>query len=469
MGFDVVSIEAALRRFAALGADSNQTDVNSSVAEIVSALKSGAGATTDLLAARREIAALLEYLHGLRHSRHPGRVKLARALADEVLPLLYISTATEAEEDDDALDDGYEFAEAERAVLNRAADMMAAHVQFLRAETNENPRHGTPGRDDGVPPLFMFSPAFRQGFYRILAYAFRTYMRTKMTVTRLYRPVAETLASGDETSIARHDKEIRALVRSALSWAQMALNHPPLDAADAKRAKTRSASLEDQEAERLAAVEALEKARLHGTSNDYFLPQVVDYDMLTLLFDINHKVLASGIAELGFAVTQGEDESYVTRQVERLNNTHDLVHFDLAVLAAFLFGREDARITFKQIHDTCIGAAKSREVMLRVRPLLMAELCRRPQQMGWLIVRDCPNPAVSEELFGDRLETLARWLRCLNIRRFEPEILGCTGEMQEAEALTPFFNWVMTDDRNIDKLEGMLAEVRARRSAALKV
>ena len=332
----------------------------------------------------------------------------------------------------------------------------------------ENPRYRTDARDDGIPPLFMFSPAFRDGFYQILCYAFRKYLRTKMSATRLYRPVEETLAAGDANAIAQHDKEIRTMVRAALSRAQTSLNYPPLDGPQAKKtAKTNTASLEDQEAERMDAVAALEKARLHGAAKDYFLPQIIDYDMLTLLFDLNHAVLTSGLVELGFATTQDEDESYVTRQIERLNNSHDLVHFDLAVLGAFLYGKEAARITFKQIHDTCIGAARSREVMLRVRPLLMAELCRRPYQLARMLIAEAADPGVPDTVFTERLDLFTRWVRCLNVRRFEPEILGSVSEFESSEVLTPLMNWVRLDDRDEDKLDDMLVQVSALRTRSI--
>lgn len=426
--------------------------------------------TSDLASARRELANLLSYLQHLKKSKHPGRVGLATSLAENILPLLYNDRTgrNPTEQPFGAETDDYPFLEEEVAVINRAAQILGQNIQFLCANDPDHPRHGTSIRLDDIHALFAFSASFKDGFRAIAATIFRRFMRSKRTETLVYNPIREALSDKGDIGIAAHDPQIRKAVTAALSWAQKAYDRAaPEPSSMENRAKPGMEPNKDEMEEKACAVEALERARLHARENGYFLPQSVDYDMLAVLFELDQAVLTQGITELGHAVSQGEGENYVVRQIERLNTSHDLVHFDLAVLSAFLHGEETQRLSFKQLHDTCIGSASSRTVMARVRPLLMAELSRRPHQLARQLVANTEDASVSNDMFQSRVQTFMRWIGSLNSRRFEQEIFGCVSQIWGIKPLSPLVNWIQVDERDEYKVDEVLSEVCTQRAAGL--
>ncbi len=468
-----MSFNDALKRFARLRQGDSAGAIENSVDEIIDALKVSVSATSDLPGARREIANLLSYLHELRKSKHPGRVLLATALAEQVLPHLYDSAkpaagpATVAP----AAESGrYPFIDEENAVLDRAAAMMSGTLQFLAGEDPEHPRHGAPTRDDAIPPLFAFNVRFARAFRSIAATAFRAFLRRKRTELQLYKPVRDAVADAGQAGIQRFDDEIRKSLLSSFDQAQKAFERPPpSDGAPGgleNRAKPKSPAAPDAEEERVAMHDALEAARLKGKEDGYFLPRNVDYALLAQLFMLDRTLVSKGLTELGHAVAHGEEgENYVSRQVERLNASHDLMHFDLTILSAFQTGAEEERLSFKQMHDTCIGAATSREVMSRVRPLLVAELSRRPHQLARQLLRDASDPDVTDDTFQQRLETFMRWAGTLNNIRFEQEIYGCVSQLWGKPVFLPLIGWMQDDNRAQDKIDAVLMEVCTARAS----
>ena len=142
------------------------------------------------------------------------------------------------------------------------------------------------------------------------------------------------------------------------------------------------------------------------------------------------------------------------------------MHFDLTILCAFLLGEEGERLTFKQMHDTCIGAASTREVMVRVRPLLVAELSRRPHQLARQLLQDAADPEITDDVFQERLETFMRWISALNYARFEQEIYGCVSQLWGMPTFLPLIGWIQDDDRAAHKIDAVLMEVCTERAAA---
>lgn len=465
-------LNVALSRFAELTQNSSVSDVEGSVRDVVRALSAGIEATEDLPSARREIANLLAFLQQMKKAKHPGRVALATALAEEVLPRLYENPADGAHPPgaESAPLDDYTFAAEEQAVLNRARELMGDVLRFLTGEDRKNPRRDTPLRDDTIPPLFAFSLQFQESFREIATAVARTCMRRKRVENQLYKPVRATLARDGQAGIQEHDEEIRKALQTAFASAQSAFRNAPAPgqtkAKTQKRAGTTSTAEAVAENDWLTMVETLETARVRSKAAGYFLPRAVDYDMLATVFSLNTDIVARSMRELGHAVTGAEDTAYVTRQIERLNTDLDQVHFDLSLLSAFMLGEDKERLSFKQMHDTCLGAASTREGIGQAHPLVVAELSRRPHQMARQLAEDLAAPEVSDQVFQQRLETFMRWIECLSELRFDQEIYGCVSQFWGKPAFKPLVKWIQDDKRDRRRLEVVLIQIGTKRAQA---
>lgn len=437
-----MSITNKIALFAKLRPSSERIDIDDAVAGVVDALIASIGTTSDIREARRNVASLLNYLHALKTSRHPGRGILATALGERVLPLLY-----EPEKEEPAVTDTYPYLEEETAVVERAADMMAGILRFLCAKERENPRHGLPVRDDGVPPFFLFTPEFREGFRRLLTIIVRAYMRNKQSETAVYKQVRDILAGKTKGDISRYDRQITNLVRTALDRAQ---EHyiKSRAAGDGKAGAADDTASDDVPPEQEAARDALEVAYLHARDAGYFLPYSLDFEGLASIFTLNRKSIVQGLVTLGHAKVQGESENYVIRQIDRLNETHDLIHYDITVLSAFIFGNKVQRISYKQMHDACLGAARNRSAMLQMRPFLVAELARRPQHLIRRLIDTSEDTSIGREAYEEMVDLLTRWLSDLNGRRFEDEISACISQLWGNEILKPIVTWIEADRRD---------------------
>ena len=445
-----MSFSTSISRFAQLRAKSSQSDVDAAVTEVMDALVASIDATEDVRSARRDVANLLDHLHSLKASRHPGRGQLATALAERVLPLLYETKEDEPEETDD-----YPFLAEETAVVERAAEVMGDVLSFLCAEDKKHPRHDSEVREDGVPPLFLFAPDFREGFRRLLAVLFRSFMRNKHSETSVYKQVREILAGKVDGEISRYDRQIGSLVRTALDRAQEHHNK-------AKAAEDNDS--EDIPPESEAARDAFKVAQLHARDAGYFLPYTLTFENLAQIYTLDRKLIVQGVNELGNAVLQGENANYVIRQIDRLNQTHDIIHFDVAVLSAFQYGTEKQRLSYKQMHDTCLGAAKTREGMLGMRPLLVAELARRPHQLARRLVALAEDTSVEPREYEAIIDLFTRWLSSLNARRFEDEISGCAAHFRGNKMLKPLAKWIFASRCNLDLSPTAIYNVSAQRA-----
>ncbi|RVU34170.1 hypothetical protein EOI86_23965 [Hwanghaeella grinnelliae] len=442
--------ENSISQFAQLGTKSSQSEVDAAVAEVVSALIASIGVTDDMRAARRDVAKLLDHLHSLKASRHPGRVQLATALSEQVLPLLY-----EPKEDEAEVKDDYRYLMEERAVVDRATEVMGDVLTFLCAEDKSHPRHGGEVRQDGIPPLFLFSPDFQEGFRRLLGVLFRSFMRNKHSETSVYKQVREILSGKVDGKVSRYDRQIGGLVRTALDRAQE--HHDKAKAAE-------DSESEDIPTEWEAVRDAFKVAQLHARDAGYFLPYTLTFENLAQIYTLDRKLILQGVNELGNAVLQGENANYVLRQIERLNQTHDIIHFDVAVLSAFHFGTEKQRLSYKQMHDTCLGAAKTREGMIDMRPLLVAELARRPHQLARRLVALAEDPSVKPKEYEAIIDLFTRWLSSLNARRFEDEISGCAAHFRGNKMLKPLAKWIIASRCNLDLSPTAIYNISAMRA-----
>ncbi|WP_425405261.1 hypothetical protein [Hwanghaeella sp.] len=460
-----VSVNKSMALFADLRTGSSLAEVDAAVAKVVEALVASVKAASDMRAARRDVANLLDYLHALKTSRHPGRVQLATALGERILPLLY-----EPEPAETAVKDDYPFLEEEAAVVERGAEIMGDVITFLCARDRQHPRRGKQVRDDGIPPLFLFAPEFREGFRRLLSVLVRSYMRNKHSETAVYKQVRDVLSGKTVGDVSRYDRQINNLVRTALDRAQ---EHHGKARAAAEQSQAESQSMgtagegnsatPEVSPEQEAARDAFETAHLHAQDAGYFLPYSLDFEILAQIYTLDRKLIAQGLVALGHAVVQAETENYVIRQIDRLNDTHDLVHFDVTVLSAFLYGNKVERISYKQMHDACLGAAPSRAVMLRMRPLLVAELARRPHQLARRLVTLSEDKSVGREDYEAHADLFTRWLASLNGRRFEDEISGCITLIEGNQILKPVVDWIYSSRRDPDLAPMAINDVSIRR------
>lgn len=452
-----MAVNESLASFAALRADSPIDEVDTAVVKVVDALIASIGATTDIPTARRDVAKLLDYLHALKASRHPGRVQLATELGERVLPLLY-----KTEEEEELPKDDYRYLEEETAAAARAADIMAETLAFLCAKDRKNPRHGKQVRDDGIPPLFLFTMDFREGFRRLILALFRSYMRNKHSETSVYKPVRDILSGKTAGDVSRYDRQISSLVRSALDRAQ---DHYGKAQALAEAGETGENAIDPEQE---AARDAFEVAHLHARDAGYFLPYSLDFKTLGQIFTLERKLIIQGLNELGNAVLQSEGANYVIRQIDRLNATHDIVHFDVTVLSAFLYGTEKERLSYKQMHDACLGAAQTREGMIQMRPLLVAELARRPHQLARRLVALAEDPSVDRKQYEDIIDLFTRWLSSLNKRRFEDEISACATLFKSKPMLKPLLKWIFANKCNLDLVPTAIANTSELRQRIFK-
>lgn len=439
-----------LAHFAGLHPDSSLDEINAAVSMVVDALIASVNVTTDIRAARRDVAKLLDYLHALKASRHPGRVQLATELGERVLPLLYVEEPPEEE-----VKDNYPFVNEEAAAAERAAEIMADVLAFLCAKDSNHPRHGKEIRDDGIAPMCLFTMEFREGFRRLILALFRNFMRNKHSETSVYRQVRDILANDGNGDISRFDRQINSLVMSALDRAQD--HYHKADAVPDEDGAEIPAEAE-------AARDAFQVAHLHAKESGYFIPYSMDFKTLAQVYTLDRKLIRQGLVELGNAVTQQANESYLIRQIDRLNDTHDIVHFDVTVLSAFMFGSMKERISYKHIHDACLGAAKTRDGMIQMRPLLVAELARRPHQLARRLVKLADDPAVDAKEFEAIIDLFTRWLSCLNKRRFEDEISSCAAHMKGKPVLRPMLKWIFGTRCNLDLVPTAMADTTALRS-----
>ena len=447
----------SISQFAQLGTKSSEADVDAAVAEVVDALIASIGVTEDMRAARRDVAKLLDHLHSLKASRHPGRVQLATAVAERVLPLLY-----EPKEDEPEIKDDYPYLAEETAVVERAADVMGDVLSFLCAEDRKHPRHGSEVREDGIPPLFLFTPDFREGFRRLLGVLFRSFMRNKHSETSVYKQVREILSGKVAGDISRYDRQVGSLVRTALDRAQE--HHNKAKAAEDSASDAADSAPEDIPPEWEAVRDAFKVAQLHARDAGYFLPYTLTFENLAQIYTLDRKLIVQGVNELGNAVLQGENANYVLRQIDRLNQTHDIIHFDVAVLSAFYYGSEKQRLSYKQMHDTCLGAAKTREGMIGMRPLLVAELARRPHQLARRLVALAEDANVEPIEYERIIDQFTRWLSSLNARRFEDEISGCATHFRGNKILRPLAKWIIASRCNLDLSPTAIYNVSAQRA-----
>ncbi len=340
-------------------------------------------------------------------------------------------------------------------------------LSFLCAEVRENPRHGKPGRDDGIPPLFLFTPHFRDGFRRLLTVLVRGYMRNKHSETILYKPVRDILSGTSSGTVSRYDRQISSLVRTALDRAQQ---HHSKAKATGEGVKNPAAKHQDtaDAPEQETARDAFEVAHLHAQETGYFLPYALEFDSLAILYTLNRKLVIQGLVSLANAALQAETENYVLRQIDRLNDTHDLVHFDITVLSAFMFGHESQRLSYKQLHDTCLGAASSRSVMVRMRPFLTAEIARRPHNLARRLLALCDDKSVGREEFETMVELFTRWISSLNGSRFEEAIFGCVSQIWGNKTLKPLISWIQEDNRNPDLTPNVINDVSILRNETFR-
>lgn len=456
-----MSIDVTIKLFADLTAGSSRAEVDAAVEQVVSALVATIGDTPDIPAARRNVANLLDYLHSLKTSRHPGRVRLATELGEKIIPLLYEQEMPEPKKDT------YPFLEEEKAVINRATEIMGEVLCFLCAEDRAHPRFQAPIRDDGITPMFLFAPQFQDGFQKLLSVLVRNFMRSKHSETALYQPIRDILVGHDQSPISRYDKQIDNLVCTAFERAQK--NHHPAEPSgpdSTEKAANRSPLSGD--ADKDAARDAIEVAHLHAQETGYFLPYDLDFESLSVIYTLDKESMVKGLVALGHAASQGESENYVLRQIDRLNSSHDLIHFDITVLSAFLYGEEDERLGFKELHDTCIGAASSRKGMIRMRPILAAELSRRPHHLARQLLKFVDDTGRKREEYEGWLETFTRWIAILNGRRFEEEIFGCVSQIWGNDVLKPLVEWIQNDDRDPDTAPAAINEVSIRRDDAFQ-
>lgn len=449
-----MSFYTSISRFAELRPKSSQSDIDAAVAEVVDALIASLDVTADIRAARRDVANLLDHLHSLKASRHPGRVQLATAVAERILPLLY-----EAEEDEPAVKDDYPYLAEETAVIDWAAEVMGDVLSFLCAEDRKHPRHGSEVREDGIPPQFLFTPDFREGFRRLLSVLFRSFMRNKHSETSVYKPVRELLAGTVAGEVSRYDRQIGSLVRTALDRAQ---EH------QTKAKAAEAGDSEDIPPEWEAVRDAFKVAQLHARDAGYFLPYTLTFENLAQIYTLDRKLIVQGVNELGNAMLQGDNANYVLRQIDRLNQTHDIIHFDVAVLSAFRYGSEKQRLSYKQLHDTCLGAAKTREGMISMRPLLVAELARRPHQLARRLVALAEDASVEPIEYERIIDQFTRWLSCLNARRFEDEISGCATHFRGNKILKPLVRWIFASRCNLDLSPTAIYNIAALRAEIFK-
>lgn len=460
-------IDRALRRFAGLTRESPETEVREAVELVLAEIVASIDATSDRAGARRSVAALLNYLRAAENARHPGRTLLAIGLAETVIPRLY---SDEAEAEEPAV--SYRYQREEELVRRRTLEMFEATLRFLRAETDRHPCHGEDRLEDSLPPFCIFSPAFTGGVERCLAVLFQNFLRSKQTETYLYAPLAEAArdAAPDAATFQRLDPTIRRTVTSALAFAGRTLRGVPnASLVDMDVLRSDPKTRDRFTFEEMTVLEALERLRLHGQEAGYFVHRELDFELLSTLFEFRPKLLAGGVIEIRNAIANGDTQEYVMRQVERLNDTHDLNVFDMTVLTAFYFGDDRRRLSFKTLHDTCIGAASSKAGMEALRPMLAAELSRRPQQLARRLMEIGSDRGSNTAAFTAVLEAFMQSIAALNGLRFSDEIFSCVSLVWGAGIYRDLIEWIQDKDRAPSLIDAYAKKIADDRRRVLKV
>lgn len=465
-----------LAQFAALNSKSAKTEIDGAVQAVAEALATSVRRTQDRRDALRDISEFLTYLQQLKGSRHPGRVALATAIADQVLPLLY------APEPDH---DRYPYQREEDTVAAYAARWFERSFAYIRAEDESHPRHGSASLPSFISPFVFFSPDAGEGVKEALKVLFAGYMRNVGTEKNLYQKISPLIEDEAKIDLKDFNERIRNMIDSAIAQAQRA-HRTAASKRYSQHAQAQSISADSTTSatsphtpaspdsvvltsDELTALEALEAMRLHGRRQGYFVPQELDYEALNVVLNLDQAKLRSALFEISNALSSGEGESYVARQIDRLDDTHTLVLYDITVLSAFFMGDRHDRVSFKQMHDACLGAAKSKQGMAQIRPLIMAELCRRPHQLAQQLMRFVDDQKIDADLFRDLLDAFMQTLSALNGRRFEQEIFGCLSLIWGHPVFYPLIAWIQDDNRaehNMSSVREKIIDLRIETCAA---
>ena len=439
----MAAILPSLQRFALLNSDSNRSEVTESVALLITDLRITIGKNEKPGAARKSVADLLNFLHELKSTVHPGRAPLAQAISSDILPLLY---------EEDIKPDNYKYLKAEQAFANHVGILFKRTLDFLRADTPEHPAYGKSKVADSLPAFCFFDAKYAKGIQEFMSSAIKARLRIKKIENNIYRPLMESYIKTNNNPaefFEKNDEYIRAQMGEVFDWGTK------IRARISDKAKPNSStSGENTEysPEEVTCLELLDKLKLHSEHNGYFLPQCAGFRFLRCLINLNQKRFIKSFNTITNAMVHGENHDYIIRQVDRLSETLDTFEFDLVTLCHHNLGDEEERLSFRTLQDSCIGAARERSLMMVNRPMIAAELGRRPVHLAKEICLHANNKADSIDGIRLHLEEFTANISRINKIRFEPEIKVCAGMFLGNKSLKILANWI--EKENAD--EGLI-------------
>ena len=96
--------------------------------------------------------------------------------------------------------------------------------------------------------------------------------------------------------------------------------------------------------------------------------------------------------------------------------------------------------------------------MNTLRPLLTAELSRRPHQLKRRVFEMSRDSSIGNDQFGETLTQLMFALAALHPNRFRDEIFDCVSIAWGSDILTPLVEWMNERDRDTETIDLVVFE-----------
>jgi hypothetical protein len=186
------------------------------------------------------------------------------------------------------------------------------------------------------------------------------------------------------------------------------------------------------------ALDLFDDLHARAAEADIDLPQVVDFQFLRILLDFNTRLFVQYRDELMGLSGHPETTSRFLR--ERLREAEK--HFNtllMDTLVIMLFTRHsEVRFGLGEFYAVCVGAGRDRSAIAARRPLVLAELSRRPLQLA-IQLRETLRRRLHVDVM---LAAAEQYLNCA--RAMGRTLFGA--ELTEARGLIEAFPLVFADD-----------------------
>lgn len=430
----------SLLEFSRLNRTSSKKDVHNAVVDVIREIYTSLTSNPDLGLARGSISQILKFLHELNTTVHPGRIALSKAIGNELLKSLYQPPFKKTEK----AAGKYKYAAEEKILLAHITNTFQSNLRFLRGDDPLHRGYGIEKLDLGIPSLCIFAPEFSGDVLDVIIPLLQYRLRTKSAEQDIYEPmIKKYLSLGKDPAgfFKMHPTLVPGAVKECLVWAQKKFCLIPQDQ-EIQFAKNYRNEKDYYSFDEMLCIEVLDKLLIQSLDNNYFLPTCIDFMFLNSLFSLDKEKINKGYEIIAHAIKMGEEKSYIIRRIDSLDRTHSQHLFDFALLSAYYFGDDFGRLPYRFIHDACIGGANQRETIEINRPMLSAEVCRRPTHLAAKIVKLIESGSSDADDIKSTVIKYMETVSQLNAIRFERELIASLGLFVTNSILSDLVVWL---------------------------